>query len=101
MDRPLLNYGVTRASKSRNNTVIKKLNFTDVMNAFKASTIVSKYSRADPRLPSTHFSLFVIADGVNPLLDIKHYCLLNKDKPIIFDGEKAKNFSQNKSIMLN
>jgi hypothetical protein len=42
MDRPLLNDGVTKASRSRNNTVIKKLNFTDVINAFKASIIISK-----------------------------------------------------------
>lgn len=61
----------------------------------------SKTSSADPHLPTTDFSLFVMADGVNPLLDIKHYCLLNKYKPIIFDGEKAKHFSRHKIIMLN
>lgn len=39
MDRPLLNDWVIKASRSRNNTVIKKLNFTDVINAFEASVI--------------------------------------------------------------
>jgi len=44
MDRPLLHCGVTKASTGRNNTIIKKLDFTDVISMFKASLIVTRYT---------------------------------------------------------
>jgi hypothetical protein len=44
MDKPLLHRGVTKTSKGRNNTITKKLDCTDVINTFKASIMLTRYT---------------------------------------------------------
>jgi len=100
MDRSSLHCGVKKTSKSRNNTIIKNLHVTDVINTFKMSIMVNIYNLNIHALIHAFlkrdFSVFVMTDGVIQLLDIRYYCLSNKIKPVNFYGKKRKHFSQNK-----